>query len=193
MLLSGFMTLVLPGEFVGASEEYVAKAGVYVRGGDLYSSRIGNLSLDPKDHGAAVKSLVRIPRMQREKVVTLGVVADVSESVAIIDLLPSTSKRFVYVPTGVTAVLHVSNVRRGFTEVLHDQLRIGDIVRVKIGEADAHTVRLTTAERELGVVLAFCSRCRHELKLELTNLRCPNCGSTENRKTAADYGAAVKK
>ncbi|MBI1973784.1 exosome complex RNA-binding protein Csl4 [Candidatus Micrarchaeota archaeon] len=181
--------VVLPGEFVGASEEYAPKVGVYVSKDDLFSSRVGVLKLDPSDHSASVSALTRIPRPQREGTVTLGVVADVSESVAIIDLLPAFSKRFVYIPTGVTAVLHVSKVRTGFTKSLHDQVRVGDIVRVKIEESDAQTVRLSTVSRELGVVKAFCSRCRHGLAIEGTRLKCPGCGNSEPRKAAADYGS----
>ena len=126
--------------------------------------------------------------MQKEGVITLGSVADVSESVAIIDLLPVHSKNFDFVPTGVTAVLHISKVRPGFTKCLRDQVRIGDIVRVKIDESDPQTVRVTTMGRELGVCRAVCAKCRHELDLEGIRMKCPNCGNYETRKYAADYG-----
>lgn len=181
--------VILPGEYVGTIEEYAPSFGVYSDRNKLFSSNIGELALDKKTHAAKVTCKTRIPKMQNIGVITLGAVADASENVALIDLLPFESKSFYFVPQEITAVLHISNIRRGYTKNMRDQVRIGDIIRVKIIELERCSVRLTTDGRDLGVVLAFCSNCRHRLEMSGRMLVCKNCGSRERRKTAYDYGS----
>jgi exosome complex component CSL4 len=178
---------VFPGDFVGAAEEYVPGFGIYEEKGKLYASNTGELQLDAKTHSARVISKTRIPKLQGVGIITLGVVASVSENVALIDLAPMRSKSFEFVPCGISAVLHVSDVKQRFVEALSDEVKTGDIVRVKIIEVSPHTIRLTTSEKDLGVVKAFCSRCRHGLKRLEYRLTCPRCGSIETRKIAFDY------
>jgi len=181
--------LVLPGQEVGTSEEYLPGFGIYSKDGKLFSSNIGKLEIDSKTHVAKVKVKTSIPKMQSPGIVTLGIVANVTEHVALIDLIPFESKNFRFVPQGATAVLHVSKVKRGFIKNMESEMKIGDIIRTKIIEVSKHTVNLTTDEKNLGVVRAFCSNCRHELLGTGYRLKCPSCGYTETRKTAYDYGS----
>jgi exosome complex component CSL4 len=106
-----------------------------------------------------------------------------------VDLIPFRSRNFEFVVSGLSAVLRVANIDRKYVKSLRDEIRIGDIVRVKVMEVTSHTIRLTTAERDLGVIKAFCSSCRHDLEKQGTKLVCRNCGSVESRKTASDYGS----
>lgn len=183
------MDLILPGQKIGTSEEYLPGFGVYSEKGKLYSSNIGKLKLDSKAHVAKVKVKTKIPKMQTPGIVTLGVVADVTDQVALIDLIIFESKNFRFIPQGATAVLHVSKVKRGFIKNMSSELRVGDIVRAKIIEVSKHTVSLTTDDKNLGIIKAFCSNCRHELVGRGYRLKCPRCGYTETRKTAYDYGS----
>lgn len=180
--------MVLPGDYVAESEEYLPGFGVYSEKGKLFSSNIGELELDPKTHTAKVKVSTRIPKMQDVGIITLGVIADVTENTALVDLIPFESKNFVFVPNGVSAIIHVSKVKRGYTENMREEFRVGDIVRAKIIEVSRHTVSLTTSDKNLGVIQAFCSKCRSELVKKGTSLVCSKCGYMENRKFAYDYG-----
>ena len=180
--------MVLPGDYVGVSEEYLPGFGVYSEEDKLYSSNVGELDLDAKTHVAKVMVKTRIPKMQSPGIIVIGIVAGVMENVALIDLLPFKSKNFVFVPQGATAILHVSKVKRGYIEHLSSEIKTGDIVRVKIIEVSKHTVNLTTDEKNLGVIKAYCSICRHELKRSGRMLVCDNCKNKENRKMAYDYG-----
>lgn len=179
---------VHPGEFVGTSEEFLPCPGLYEEDGKLYASATGEIEIDPKGHTVKVMPKTRVPKLQAVKTVTYGVVAEASGQVAVIDLVPIKLKNLEYVPNGVSAILHISNIKKDYVEAMSDELRAGDIIRVAIIEVSSHTIRLTTDGKELGVVKAYCSRCRNALELRGTKLECPKCGSIETRKLAADYG-----
>lgn len=183
------MSKILPGDYVAAIEEYAPGFGVYAGKDSLYSSNVGDLQLDAKTHSAKVNVNTRIPKLQSVGTVTIGLVADVMENVAVVDLIPFRSKNFDFVPNGVTAVLHVSSVKREYVRSLRDEVRAGDIVRVQITEVSRHSVRLTTAEKNLGVIKAFCSICRSPMVKAGYQLKCPACDSVETRKMAMDYGS----
>ena len=130
----------------------------------------------------------RIPRLQGPGVVTLAIAVDSSQNAVMLDLVEWDSKNFSFIPRGLTGVLYVSNVKRGFVKDLSEEVKIGDILRVKILEVKKDAVSVTIAEKRLGVIKAFCSVCRHEMILTGNHLKCVNCGHVEKRKTAFDYG-----
>ncbi|RLG21645.1 RNA-binding protein [Candidatus Micrarchaeota archaeon] len=181
-------SFVIPGDYVGKEEEFIPSFGVYSEGGELYSSIIGYVKTDAEKHNVKVFSKAKIPRMQKESTIVVGIVAELNDNIAIVDLMPIKSKSFLFVPNEVVAVLKVANVSRSFTKSLRDVLGIGDIIRAKIDSVYAHSVQLRIDEANLGVIKAYCKRCRHPLKLKGRRLVCENCGHVETRKLAKDYG-----
>jgi exosome complex component CSL4 len=180
---------VLPGDYAGAIEEYIPAEGTFSSDEGVYSSNVGELELDAKSHSARVKPKTRIPKLQGVGSVTVGMVAEASDSVAIIDLAQIDSQGVSLIPNGVSAVLHVSNIRRDYVKDLRDELKIGDIIRARIIESSEHTTKLTIDGRDLGVIKAFCVRCRQPLRMSGPKLVCDRCGDIENRKIAEDYGS----
>jgi len=85
------------------------------------------------------------------------------------------------------AMLPIRNVSRQYVESLRDNFRIGDLIKAKIARAGPLGIDLTTAEPGLGVIKAFCTRCRHPLHLFGRTLKCLGCGHTERRKVSKDY------
>src|SRR5207247_1335880 len=68
--------------------------------------------------------------------------------------------------TGETeGAIHVSKISSEYIEDIHDAFHLGDIVRAKVIQAKP-SLQLTTAEPNLGVVKAMCSRCRGPLELQ---------------------------
>jgi exosome complex component CSL4 len=182
--------MILPGDYVAEGEEYLPGFGVYSDGDKLYASASGELELDAKTHTAKVVPSTRTAKLQSEGTVTLGVIANVmSDSVALVDLMPIKEDRKDLVVNGTTSILHVRDVKRGFTKSIKDEFKVGDIVRVKIIEVSPHTVKLTTSELNLGVIKAYCIHCRSELVKSGTSLTCPQCKCNEFRKMANDYGS----
>ena len=178
---------VLPGDKLGTIEEYAPSFGVYATEEEIFSSNIGEMDIDPKKHIARVTCSTRIPKMQKEGIIALGIIAEVYEQTALIDLLPFKSKSFSFVPQGISAILHASKVKRGYVDKISSEMHVGDLLRVKIIEISRHSVDVTTDGKNLGVIKAYCSRCRNELQKVGYSLLCPKCGNKESRKTAFDY------
>jgi exosome complex component CSL4 len=86
--------------------------------------------------------------------------------------------------------IHVSNVRDSYVKWLADEFRPSDLIRARV--IDAERMRLTTSEDSLGVVKAYCSKCKGELVLEGKKLKCPVCNMTETRKISTEYGKGIK-
>jgi exosome complex component CSL4 len=71
---------------------------------------------------------------------------------------------------------------------MNEVCKPGDIIRAKVISEKNRIFHLSTNDKNLGVVDAFCSRCGNLLEPERFELRCPKCGSIEKRKRAPDYG-----
>jgi exosome complex component CSL4 len=52
-------------------------------------------------------------------------------------------------------------------------------------------MRLSTAEKELGVMKAQCFNCRTVMVKDNDKLKCPECGRVEKRKMSSDYGTGI--
>ncbi len=180
--------MVLPGDFVANEEEFMPGFGTYAEEGIVYSSNIGDLEKDMKKREVRIKVKTRIPLFFKRGSVVYGVVAKVSENIAIVDISPARVGQFYYIPRPVTHVLPISEVRRGFVRDMRDEFRTGDVIKAKILAVEKHSVTLTTRASDLGVVKAFCTQCRHPLVLEKGKLVCKNCGNVERRKISVEYG-----
>jgi exosome complex component CSL4 len=75
-----------------------------------------------------------------------------------------------------------------FVDSMADVCKPSDILRAKVLSDKNRTYHLTTKDRELGVVFAFCSNCGYLLEHGRQGMTCPRCGRIERRKTAVDYG-----
>ena len=64
-----------------------------------------------------------------------------------------------------------------------------DSLECALGAADANGGSL--CDEDLGVIKAYCNRCLTGLAKKENKLVCPNCGSTETRKTSTAYGLGV--
>ncbi|MBS3060748.1 MAG: exosome complex RNA-binding protein Csl4 [DPANN group archaeon] len=179
----------MPGETVATTEEYVPGYGVAeANGEDLVATNIGELELDPEEHIAKVKARTRVARFQGPGTIVIGVVAKTTDDVAIIDLIPMKTANFAFIPTGASAILHVSNVKPGYVKSIKTEFKVGDIVRAKIIESTPLGVKLTTDGKNLGALLTNCSRCRASMARIGARVKCTSCGWVEDRKIAYDYG-----
>ncbi len=85
-------------------------------------------------------------------------------------------------------ILHISDVSDRYVTSMNDVCKPGDIVRAKVISEKNRIFHLTTNDKNLGIVDAFCSRCGSLLEPDRYELRCPKCGNIEKRKLAPDYG-----
>jgi exosome complex component CSL4 len=87
-----------------------------------------------------------------------------------------------------SGLLHISDVSPRYVESMYDVCKAGDIIRAQVISDKNRVFHLSTNDKDLGVVYAFCSRCGHVLSLKRLRMYCPECGNPERRKSAQDYG-----
>jgi exosome complex component CSL4 len=182
--LSEIPQLVLPGDEIATSEEYICGEGTYERDGKILSSVPGRVELDAREKVARVLALNPPPALKSGDIV-LGSVGEIRNTmVTLQDLEVEGVERSI--PGGDMATLHISRIVEGRTEDIREAYRLGDIVRAKVSQVKP-SVQVTTAGPELGVVKAFCTRCREPLVLQKGTLVCDNCERREPRKVAKGY------
>jgi exosome complex component CSL4 len=95
------------------------------------------------------------------------------------------------VSSGFMGILHISDAHIRYVDSMFDVCKPGDIVRAKVISEKNRTYHLSTKDRNLGVIYAFCSNCGTLLEQRRQGMHCPKCGRLERRKTAADYGRGL--
>jgi exosome complex component CSL4 len=180
--------LVVPGDRLGVIEEYIPDAGTYVRDGVIYSRVIGCVLIDLVHKRVSVHQLVHGAKTPVVGSIVLGQVSNAQSETAGVRIFEigdeKTSGPF-------TGILHVSDVQMRYVESMFDVCKPGDIIRAKVISEMNRTYHLSTKERNLGVVYAFCSSCGGMLEPRRQGMHCPKCGRLERRKTSFDYGKGL--
>ncbi len=177
--------IVLPGEEVAVAEEYEAGEGTYEEHGRVLATWPGRLELD------AVHRIARVvpfnpPAQLHVGDVVYGTVDEIRSSMAEARVL-RIHGRDRQVAGELLASLHVSKISNAYVEDIRDAIRLGDILRARVIQTEP-SLQVTTAETNLGVVLALCTNCRSPTERKGDLVRCPRCDRTDRRKLAADYG-----
>jgi len=173
--------LVLPGDYLGAAEEFLPGRGTYEYGGRIYASMLGRPSVDARDRTIRIEPRNSVPEVGEGDLVYARV-EELKTAMAICEVLATaTSRRGV--PGKPEGTVHVSKVKDGYTESLSGEFAIGDILLAKVLQAHP-SIKLTTAAPTLGVVSARCQACHALLNLHGKTPTCPRCGHQEHRKLA---------
>ena len=181
--------IVIPGDVVGASEEFSPGDGTYLRGGHLLSSSTGVLEVDAGRRSAKVHPLANAPVKLKNGDVVVGQITDLKDSLAILRLAfkRGCEARPIF---NTEALLHISRVKSSYVKEIRQVLGLRDIVKAKIIDATP-TIGLSIVDEDLGVVKAYCGRCASPLKLDGKRLVCPECEQVESRKLSTDFGTGV--
>ncbi|MCD4739804.1 exosome complex RNA-binding protein Csl4 [archaeon] len=179
--------ILFPGDFIVDEELFLPGEGTYAENGKVLAAGFGIAVKDMKKREVKLKSSVLIPINYKRGDLAIGIVGRVRENVAFIDLIPTIVGTHRVTPTDASAVVRVSDIKNSFVKSVSDELQAGDIVRVKIMEATKYNVSLTLKGPDLGVIKAFCSKCRHPLDKKGDWLVCEQCNCKEKRKMANDY------
>ncbi len=180
--------LVVPGDFIGTEEEYLAGHGTFAEKERIYATIAGEpLDTERKLSVQQKRSL----RALQIGTVVIGTIENIVEPIALVSIKAGSDgreSRFGENPD--YSVLHASMIKRGYVKNVRDEYRIGDIIRAKIADVRNGELRLATDADELGAIKAFCPKCRHPMKLESAILKCESCDWKDNRKIAKDYRKA---
>lgn len=177
--------LVVPGDRLGVIEEFTLGPGTYEHGGTIYSLTTGRALMDLLNKQVSVYPKVHVSNVPHVGSTVVGQVSDVQSKQATIRIFLVDDRLLSGFFSGL---LHISDVSPRYVESMYEVCKAGDIVRARVVSEKNRVIHLTTNAKDLGVVYAFCSRCGHSLAQKRFILRCPECGNSERRKTAQDYG-----
>lgn len=175
---------VMIGDFLGTIEEFMPGEGTYAQDGKIYASKIGKKIIDLEKHEAKVMGKT-IPKIDIGQTV-FGEVVMMKPSMAIVNVQKIQGQNGVI---DERTTVFVSNIDDKYVENPQDMFGIGDIIKAKVFKMDSGNIDLST-KGDLGVVKAFCKRCRTPLDKSEKNegkLECPSCKHIEKRKIASDY------
>jgi exosome complex component CSL4 len=180
--------LVLPGERLGVIEEFVPDAGTFVKDGVIYSKLVGRAMLDFATRRVSVSPAGREVLMPKLGSTIVGQVSLVQPENANVRIFQVGDKELTGAFMGV---LHISDVHVRYVDSMFEICKAGDIIRAKVISEKNQVYHLSTKDKELGVIYAFCSSCGGTLESRRQGMHCPKCGRIEGRKTAFDYGKGL--
>jgi len=177
--------LVVPGDRLGVIEEFTPGPGTYEQSGTIYSFTTGRALMDLLNKKVSVYPKVHVSNVPYVGCTVVGQVLEVQSKQATIRIFQVDD----HLLTGFfSGLLHISDVSPRYVESMYEVCKAGDIVRARVVSDKNRVFHLTTNDKDLGVVYAFCSRCGHALAQKRFIMRCPECGNSERRKTTYDYG-----
>ncbi|MCX8174449.1 MAG: exosome complex RNA-binding protein Csl4 [Thermoplasmata archaeon] len=184
--------VIIPGEEIGTTEEYIAGNGTFEKDGKIVACVLGFLKIDENERRVEVVP-INPPSTIKKNSTVYCVVEDLKQAMAIVEVISVDSK--IREIAGTTqGAIHISKISQKYVENITSVLRIGDILRAGVLQS-APTIQLYINEPHLGVIKAYCIRCRRPLvrkpNLRENTLYCENCDRVETRKIADDYGNVV--
>ena len=180
---------VLPGDLIGTSEEFIPRNGAYLDGGNIYAAASGIVNINKKERSISVTPVTNTPPHLQVGDIVIGQVTDVKDSVALVEIAGIKGKGEREIVNAEQAAIHVSNVKDAYVKELYYEFAPFDIVKARV--LDLRNMRLSTVNKELGVMKAYCGNCRTVLKIDNNKLKCPKCERTETRKLSSDYGTGI--
>ena len=177
--------LVLPGERLGVIEEFTPDAGTYEKNGVIYSKIVGRALCDLQTRRVSVYPVVNEVVVPKVGTIVIGQIGNAQSDNVLVRIFRVGKKK---VSGNFGGILHVSDVSDRYVDAMSDVVKPGDIVRAKVISAKNQIFHLSTNDRNLGIIHAFCSRDATLLVQDRYDLKCPKCGNIESRKIAPDYG-----
>ncbi|MEM2122887.1 MAG: exosome complex RNA-binding protein Csl4 [Candidatus Bathyarchaeia archaeon] len=175
---------IIPGERLGVIEEFIPGPGTYEDKGTIFSTNVGSVEIDAIEKTVKVKPYSKLPVTPREGDVVSGLVINVQDKLAIIDIYVIGDR---ILPQPFSAALHIANTSPRYERLMGDVFKRGDFIKAKVINVKNRIPQLTTVGREFGVIKAFCSKCGEELALSGRILICPACSNKESRKISEEY------
>lgn len=179
--------LVLPGDQLGFSEEYLGGPGTYEGEGMIYAAVVGKMQMDSKERKISVDIKAnKIPQIKDGDTI-IGVIHDIKTQFITVEILKIVGEKR-NLPGYVSGSIHISQARDTYVSDLEREFGVGDVVIAKVTNANRSPISLTTAPKEMGVMKGNCLKCNLPLEIVDKKLKCSNCGRTLTRKLSTDFG-----
>jgi exosome complex component CSL4 len=177
--------LVVPGERLGVIEEFIPDSGTFVKDGVIYSKIVGRALVDLLNKRVTVYPAAGGVVVPKVSTVVTGQIGNAQSDNVLVKIYRIGTKNLSGEFGGI---LHISDVSDRYVDSMNDVCKPGDIVRAKVISEKNRVYHLSTNDKNLGILYAFCSRCGTLLEPKNYDLHCPKCGNIERRKMAPDYG-----
>jgi exosome complex component CSL4 len=177
--------IVVPGDRLGVIEEFTPGPGTYEQEGTIYSAATGQALMDLLNKQVSVYPKAHVTNVPRVGSIVIGQVGELQSKQATLRIFQVGDRLLTGFFSGL---LHIGDVSQRYVESMYDVCKAGDLVRARVISEKNRVIHLTTNDKDLGVIYAFCSRCGHSLDQKRFIMRCPKCGNSERRKTSTDYG-----
>jgi len=164
---------VLPGDFIGTTEEFRSGAQTYEKTGGVYAAIAGTARVNTARRLVSVTPCTDTPPILKKGDVVIGQIVGLRDSLAMVTIAGAKGVVDREISNVGSAVVHVSNVKRGYVKEIAHEFGIFDILKAKI------------------VDLPLCSNCRTAMVRHDSKLKCPECGKIETRKLATGYGTGI--
>lgn len=182
---------VVPGDFLAKTAEFVPNEGVYEENDDVYSAATGVVLRDVDSKKISVHSKTdSVPSLENGDIV-IGRISQIRGQIAKVDIAALRGSEDREVPVFGEAVIHISEISDDYVEEIEDEFKPADIIRARVISAGKGSIDLSTMDESLGVLVGFCSDCRHQLEKKDSKLKCSNCGNVETRKITNDYRQGI--
>lgn len=172
--------MALPGDDLGVIEEFVTGEGVYEEDGVLRSAVVGKIFYDMINRKSNVISFKK-PKLLllRKARYVIGRVDSVKEDVANVSIFAIDDKLLM---EPISGILHISQITSKYLQTITEAVKPSDIIKAK-PISFTPPIALTIKQKDLGVILARCSRCgAFMVKQDEEHLKCPVCDNVESRK-----------
>ena len=176
--------VVLPGDKLAVSEEFLPGKHAYDDSGLIRALTIGRVQRDMKNKEISVKPVVETDVIKAgDAVIGQVEVAQASSAGVKIYYLngKTTDKDF-------SGSLSLRSGRLGRGGPRGPPVKLGDIVKCRVISLLNGIIHLSISEDELGVAYALCGNCGKPLTKGGSKAKCDECGNVEERKLAADFG-----
>jgi exosome complex component CSL4 len=177
--------LVVPGERLGVIEEFIPDSGTYVKDGVIYSEIIGRSLVDLQNRRVSVYPVIDGVAVPKVSSVIIGQIGNAQSDNVLVKIFNVDKKQ---ISGEFGGILHISDVSDRYVTAMTDVCKPGDVVRAKVISTKNRVYHLSTNDKNLGILYAFCSRCGNMLEPQRYELHCSKCGNIEKRKMAPDYG-----
>lgn len=181
---------VIPGDELGVAEEFMPGEGAYEEDGIIRASVAGIVTLDMNKRMASVEARTDTPPVPEEGDVVVCEVVDIRPQMLLVELLALSGHedRAISAPSTKGRV-YISQSSKHYVTNLSNEFSIGDVIRARVRDARKFPLELSTVGDDLGVIFGLCSQCRSPLTKKDGKLECLQCGNTESRNMASDYGS----
>ena len=177
--------LVIPGQELGLVEQFRSGNGTYEKNGKVYASVTGKFRIDKKELRAYIEPMNRIIELNNGDII-IGRVVDIKLPFVVVDIY-AIENQTREIAGEKMATLHISRIDTNYIEEIHSAMYIGDFIRGRVLQVKP-SIQITTADSKLGVIKAYCRRCKKPLVKRNRALYCEMCHEFSIRKTAFDYG-----